>query len=289
MELTNRLSGERMDYYRHVYGSSRMWHPSQPLEGKRVIVYCEQGLGDTIQFARWLPLLKARGCSVYLHCPAAIMKVMWRTGWASAIIEKSVTELPPHDYHVLSFDLPFLLADYSPPVEYPYIRTDVKAEFEGGKFTVAVAWEGNPAHRRNLERSCPLRELAPLAALPDAQLVSLHPSRMTPALSEDAGFEVAEGIVSSVEDAMAVIEAADAVVTVDTLALHLAGAMGKKVYGLIDHQGDGRWAAQRWYPSLTLVRQGSQGDWGGVANAVAALVRGDMASRGGGPAAPPRP
>jgi hypothetical protein len=289
MELTNRLSGERMEYYRAVYGGSKHWQPPQPLEGKRLIVYCEQGLGDTIQFARWFPLLKARGCELYLHCPATIMTVMARTGWVDGVIDKAVTELPPHDLHCLSFDLPFLLADYSPKVEYPYIRTDTGVEFEGDKFVIAVAWEGTPAHRRNLIRSCPLKELAPLAALPDAQLVSLHPRRMTPELSEGAGFEVAEEVVPSVEVAMAVIQAAHAVVCVDTLALHLAGAMGRKAYGLIDHEGDARWDVQRWYPSLTLVRQATPGDWGGVVRTVAALVKGDVATYGDGRYAPPRP
>lgn len=283
MEWESRLAGDRLSYYRRVYGHSRHWHPSEPIEGKRVMVYCEQGLGDSIQFARWFPLLKARGCELYLHCPAPLMRILGGMPCVDGVVDKAVTDLPAHHFHCLSFDLPFLLADYSPKTEYPYLATDKTAEFEGDAFVIAVAWEGNPAHKRNAERSCPLRHFAPLAEVPNAQLVSLHPARLTQEYSEGAVFDVAEGVVETVEDAMAVIKAADAVVTVDTLALHLAGAMGVPVIGLVDSEGDGRWSYKdNWYPTLTLVRQASAGDWEGVLRTAASLVKGQAEVRSAG-------
>lgn len=271
MEWSSRLGNDRLSYYRMVYNGSTVWHPSKDLTGKRVVVYCEQGMGDTIQFARWLPLLKGKGCEVILHCPEEIMGVMGRMSCVDAVVNKASTVLPPHDYHCLTFDLPFLLSDFNPKTEFPYICTDREASFEGGGKVVAVAWEGNPAHKRNLQRACPLKELRPLASIPGVNLVSLHKERLTPALSAGIDFDIAEGVVSTVEDAMAVIAAADAVVVVDTLAIHLAGAMGVPAVGLIDSPGDWRWSCPiRWYPSLRLVHQEREGCW---ATAVAEATR----------------
>ena len=248
-----------MTYYREVYKNSKRW-TGEPLAGKTLIIYCEQGLGDTIQFARFFKLIE--DANIILHAPKALHRLllsdetcMW------GCIDKDCEELPAHDYHVLSMSLPFILKDKKPSIPYftvpPY---NLGKEFEGTK-KIGICWEGNPEHPRNMERSCPLRLFRGLEQ-PDRKFFMIHKEIQTPELTSGAeGMDLSSIPIEDLWDTARLISAMDVIISVDTAALHLAGAMGKLTFGLLDKDYDYRWRVRNWYPTIALLFQGKQGDW----------------------------
>lgn len=255
-----RISSPQMEYYRYVYYFSKRWNGKDSLFGKNVIIYCEQGYGDIIQMMRYIPKLKETGCNVILHAPVALHPVL---GCLDVeLFDKTDPRLPTHDYHILSLSLPFLLdtLEISPK---PYLTYDNKAELEGVE-KIGIAWEGSPAHPKNTDRCCPLKHFG-LLLRPGTMLYMLQDKVYSPFFVEGVDFDVYSIPVKDFGDTASMINAVDFVVTVDTAVLHLAGAMGKRVYGLLHNDPDPRWAVGKWYENVTLL----QGDW---ANSFAILA-----------------
>lgn len=269
------------------------WRSGPP--PRRLMVLHEQGLGDTIQFCRFIPDLLALGPAVVLVVPASLVPMMRRMGLP---IEVRALEQSPSmaglDAWVPLLDLPKLLgmrpAGYTPAE--PYLRADpdtasVWRERLGPHgLKVGVAWAGNPEAAADQGRSAQPAVLAPLAAIPGIRVFCLQRggeeaasrTALAPVL-EPLGPDFDSG-PEAFADAAPLLESLDAVVTVDTALAHLAGALGRPVHLLLRRPwADWRWLGREsdtpWYPTMTLHRQDRAGDWSApVARAAAALMRG---------------
>lgn len=261
-ECLDRLSHPKMEWYRSLYGFSPRWNGVETIDGKTVIVYCEQGFGDIIQFARYLPLLKERGCQIILHCPEELHTLLAQFP-VDRMFDRDDDNIPEHDYHVCSMSLPFVLNQMD--VEGSYITVEGKvdlAELEGPK--IGIAWEGNPEHSNAEERNCPLCHFLDLQGK-DTNFVMLQKYIQNVELVQRAeSLRLYQMLVRDFVDTAKLINSVDYVVSVDTSVLHLAGAMGKETYGLFSEPGDPRWEVHDWYPNLKIVRQQFPGDWDGV-------------------------
>lgn len=267
-EDVSRLSGPKMEYYREVYRDIPIYAGGR-LRGKRVAVYCEQGLGDAIHFARYVPDLMSRGCHVTLHCHPSLFRLFESSGIGDAWVPKDCPDLPPQDFHIPSMSLPFRGFRGSPA---PYIRVDGREDLEPG-FSVGVCWEGNPGHSNNLQRSLPLSMFRGIHDLPGTRLYMLHDRIGEPGLF-DVGddFRIFTTERDDFLDTARLLKSMDMVLTVDTSVLHLAGAMGvPNVFGMLSAVSDPRWAISEWYPNVVLLRD-RRGDWGKVVSAAQAVA-----------------
>ena len=148
-----RISNPLMEYYRHVYKGSRMWD-GESLKGKTIVVYCEQGYGDIIQFLRFVPILQKLECEIILHCPGTLRRLIDEQNWGITFLDKTNSNVPKHDYHVLSMSLPFVLGfnHLIPNEQYLFVKNK-KEVFKN--FNIGVCWECGP--RITQERNCPLK------------------------------------------------------------------------------------------------------------------------------------
>jgi len=252
-----------------------LWDGS-PLAGRRILVHAEQGLGDTIQFMRYLPLLAAAGGTVVAECQSASLRpLLERLPGVSAVFVMG-EELPPFDLQVPLLSLPHLFGttlDNLPDL-VPYLSADPErlaawsrrsAPYQG--FKVGIVWAGKPVP--DPFRSCTLEALAPLGAVPGVTFFSLQLGEGGGA-AEAAGLELVDltAGIGDFGDTAALISLLDLVISVDTSVAHLAGALGKPVWLLLPEAGDYRWLLERddspWYPSMRLFRQKRQGEWDGV-------------------------
>jgi len=252
-----RINNPVMEYYRHVYSFSKKWNGKQSLENKKVIVYCEQGYGDIIQFLRYIKPLKSRGCEVCLHIPKELHPLMPYVQGVDTFLDKQNSILPQHDYHILSLSLPFLL-DIKEISSEPYIdyKNKINLEEKEGCINIGIAWEGSPEHSKNLDRCCPLKHFKILLK-DNVNLFMLQDKIYMPQLVEDVDFDLYSININDFGDTASLINSMDFVVTVDTSILHLSGAMGKRTYAILGEDPDPRWQIAHWYDSVTLLSSGS--------------------------------
>jgi len=281
----DRLDDPRMDYYKEVFKDSIRWHqegfrPYGPeATDKRVIVYGEQGFGDIIQFARYIPVLKEkfaeRNFQFSFYVPKDLHRLFECLG--VTLLDKDDPNLPDHDFHVLAMDLPFLLQVID--VKFPYLTVNETAEVDPvpeGVKRIGIAWEGNPNHTNSEHRDCPLKYFKCL----DHELIHLYMLQKEahdPRLLEGAedmnlyGYEIKDFY-----DTAKLINAMDAVVTVDTSVLHLAGAMNKLTYALLPQERDPRWDVHNWYHSVVFIKQNRPSDWTAAFIATIKMMTGQM-------------
>lgn len=233
----------------------------RPFAGRHVLVRCYHGLGDTLMFARFLPALRRVAASVSLECQDSLVPLLRTADGIDRIWPfDPARPAPPAECTVEIMELAFALRARPDAVAPPYLRGPAPAPLPPG--TLALCWRGggwDPA------RDMPPALLAPLAAGP---CVSLVPGPAPfPCLNPD-------GSPAAVLDTAALVAGAARVVTTDTMAAHLAGALGRPVSLLLKHDADWRWMTNRsdspWYPTMRLYRQPAPGDWASVAAAVAA-------------------
>jgi hypothetical protein len=255
-----------------------LWLGKESLEGKTILLHAEQGFGDTIQFARFAPLLAARGARVILEVQPPLARLLSQMQGAAAVLARDAPS-PRYDFHCPLLSLPLACATTpeTVPAEIPYIapaEADVaswRACLPRRRPLVGLVWSGERLHDNDLNRSMLLATLAPLLDLPDIGFVSLqHEVR-----EADAAFLRSRSDVMQIgakftdfADTAAALYALDAVISVDTAVAHLAGAMGVPVFLLLPFAADFRWLRERadspWYPSLRLFRQPQFGDWDSV-------------------------
>jgi hypothetical protein len=250
------------------------------LAQKALLIYAEQGRGDTFQFIRFLALLGQRGARVVFECPPDLVKLLRGLEGIDCLLPQG-TPLPPVDLQVPLLSLPGLLGTTldSVPSRVPYLKADPSlvdrwrdrlAGMQGRK--VGISWQGNPHNRNDRARSVPLAAFVPLAHVPGVVLVNLQRGFGSEQLAELAGkAEIVDLLDQAQEsgdawvDSAALIAALDLVITVDTAVANLAGALGVPVWLALPFTPDWRWLLDRedspWYPTMCLFRQTRPGDW----------------------------
>lgn len=270
-----------------TYGKPQ-WDGS-PLAGRTILLAAEQGLGDTIQFIRFAPLIQQTAGRVIVHCPRPLAKLLDGCGGVDQLIVAG-NELPEFDVEAPLLSLPRILDTTAEtiPADVPYLAADDdlvarwqkwRSNIDG--FTVGICWQGNRDYPRDSERSPCLQAFAPLAAIPGVKLVSLQKGDGCEQIP-DVGFDVIEpgddfdDTAGAFMDTAALMKNLDLIVTSDTAIPHLAGALGVPVWVALPFLPDWRWLLDRedspWYPSMRLFRQPAVGDWDTpLANIAAAL------------------
>jgi tetratricopeptide (TPR) repeat protein len=261
------------------------WRGDEALDGKTILLHAEQGYGDMVQFARYVPLVAERGADVVIEAPRALTALLETLAGKPRIIGRG-DKLPAFDLHcpLLSLPLAFATRVDAIPAATPYLSapadrlarwTDRLAGHAGRK--IGLAWSGRP-HPRN--RSVPLAALKPLLSLPDTQFVSLQqelPAQDLDLIAAQPNLLHFGAEITDFADTAALIAALDLVITIDTSVAHLAGAMGKPVWVLLLYGADFRWLVERedspWYPTAKLFRQRAVGDWAGVVARVSDALR----------------
>jgi tetratricopeptide (TPR) repeat protein len=248
------------------------WQGEDPA-GRTILVHAEQGMGDAIQFCRYVPLLAARGANVVLEVQPALEGLFSQL---PARVIRMGGALPEFDWHcpIMSLGFAFGTRVDSIPANLPYLkapadRVERWREKLGPRTgaRVGIAWSGSVTLRNDRNRTIPLGRFASLRDGPWS-LVSLQKEvRETDraALAAMGTLRHFGDELSDFRDAAALIELVDVVVCVDTAAAHLAGAMGKPVLILLPFAADWRWLLDRtdspWYPAAKLLRQPRPGDW----------------------------
>jgi len=246
----------------------------EDLQGRTVLVHLDQGFADMVQFARYLPLMAARGGRVIVECPDIFFRLFATVPDIESVVAAGQT-LPPFDLHAPLATLPALFGTRleTIPDRVPYLTPPPRPEhgltLDGdGTLKVGIAWAGNPAHLDSPSTHCPFHHFVDLADLRDVTIYSLQTGRAAgvrrlracDALVRDVG-----GTDGDLADLAAIISEMDLVITVDSTVAHLAGALGRPAWVLLPFVSDWRWLADRedtpWYPSLCLFRQESHGDW----------------------------
>jgi Flp pilus assembly protein TadD len=248
------------------------------LQGKTILVRSEQGLGDGIQFVRYVAILADRGGAVILECLPELRRLFEGVAGVTHVLARGEPP-PPFDVHCPLASLPLALGTRldSIPAAVPYLHADsrlVEASgiaVPGGALNVGLAWAGNPDHRNDRNRSLSLARLSPLGAAKDVRFFSLQKGKPAEQVrTPPPGMELVDASpeLTDFADSAALIARLDLLITVDTAVAHLAGAMGKEVWVLLPFAPDWRWLLGRedspWYPTMRLFRQETPGEWGPV-------------------------
>jgi len=249
-----------------------------PLEGRTILLHAEQGLGDTLNFIRYAPLVQARDGRVMVAAPKSLLPLLGHCRGIDRLAAFG-EPLPDFDVQAPLLTLPRLFGTRpeNVPADVPYLHVDAErvqrwrlwlVAYQG--FKVGIAWQGDRKHRSDRQRSAALAQLAPLAQVPGVQLFSLQKGAGSEQLS-GCPFAVTDlgrwldNAGGAFMDTAAVMQNLDLVVCVDTALGHLAGGLGVPVWLALPFAPDWRWLRERsdtpWYPSMRLFRQPRRGDW----------------------------
>jgi tetratricopeptide (TPR) repeat protein len=263
--------------------SQPMWLGEQAVEGKTILVQVDEGLGDTIQFARYVPMLAARGARVILVVERPAYALLSGLPGISQCLTLSDT-LPAFDMHcpICSLPLAFGTRLETIPSEISYLPRPAEARLQAwedrlgphDRLRVGLVWSGNPKHGNDHNRSLPLRALSRILDA-DATFVSLQkdprPDDKALLLERSEIVDVSAQL-TDFADTAALINCLDLVITVDTSVAHLAGALGCPTWILLPYIPDWRWLLDRddspWYPSVRLFRQDEARDYADVLDRV---------------------
>ena len=253
----------------------------EAIPGKTLFLHAEQGFGDGIQSARYARLARGRCARVILECRPELKTLLALSGVADEVIGYG-EDLPPFDYCTSVISVPgwLGLTLETLPGDTPYLKVrPLVPPLPGvdGKLKVGLAWAGSPTHSDDGNRSLALAWLAPVLAVPGVAFYCLQqpvPARDASALKQFSQLTALAEFKDYLATA-AVVDAMDLILSVDTSVAHLAGALGRPVWNLIQYAPDWRWFAQfgehtPWYPTMRLFRQPRRGDWASVIARVAA-------------------
>ena len=280
----------------------------EPAAGKTLLLTAEQGLGDTLQFARYIPLMTERGLRIVVAAQAALLRTL-RTlpGVAEGLVEviDQIGNYPSYDLHCPMLSLPraFNTTLETVPAAIPYLSvpSDVLAHWADHpalrrstgdeRVRVGLVWGGNTRHVNDTRRSLPLETLAPLLRLPGVQWFSLQVGNRSLELQSAAlDLPPDDGIVDlssqlvDFADTAAVVSQLDLVISADTGVAHLAGALGKAVWVMLPRSPDWRWlisgSRTPWYPSMRLFRQDQTRNWPSVVAQLTDALQGVLLEQG---------
>lgn len=260
------------------------------LGGKTILLTAEQGFGDTIQFARYAPLVAQRGGRVVIACQKPLLRLLGTIPGVTYCADRDRDNVEIHT-HAPLLELPYILGTTvdTIPSQVPYVfpPRDTAIQLtapEPTRLKIGFVWATNPTNSTASKRSCPLAQFLTLLDIPHITLYSLqkdvteadaeslpdhpHCQNLAPQLKDFA-------------DTAAAIAQLDLVITVDTSVAHLAGALGKPTWTLLPHVADWRWLTQRednpWYPTMRLFRQNQPGDWAELFSRVRQALRDELA------------
>jgi tetratricopeptide (TPR) repeat protein len=273
-----------------------LWQ-GEPLGGSRILLHAEQGLGDTLQFVRYVPLVRARGGNVVLEVQTRLHRLLARIPGAGDVIRRGEA-LPEVDWQCPLLSLPWAFGTElnSIPAQIPYVHPDA-AQVEawgkrlaGNSLRIGLAWGGSPTFPHERWRSIPLEQLAPLTQLEGTTFYSLQ---MGPQASQVKHLGSRVHLIDlqdeqeDLADTAAIVANLGLVISIDTSVAHLAGAMGRPVWILLHKSPDWRWLLDRedspWYPSARLFRQSTLGNWRDVVARVERELRELVAKPAAGP------
>jgi tetratricopeptide (TPR) repeat protein len=263
--------------------TSKRWM-GEDLSGKTILIYAEQGFGDTILASRYIPLVKARGGRIIFGCKPPLHRLLHKIPGIDKLVgDDAIGE--KIDYHAPLMSLPGIFRteiSSIPPVAPLYVPETMPAEaarllgFAQNRFKVGIVWTGNPNFTSNAKRAVPLSRFLPLAEIPGVQLYSLQKGPNEQELV-DCG---AQGLIPELgphlndfADTAAVLKNLDLVIMTDSSVAHLAGSLGVPVWNLLSTGAYWLYLLNRedspWYPSMRLFRQPEPGDWKSVFERVA--------------------
>lgn len=271
------------------------WTGTEPLAGKVILLGAEQGLGDTLQFCRYVPLVKALGATVVLEAQPELRSVLATLGGVDEFVDrKRGAVLPPFDVYCTLLSLPLAIGTElsTIPCDVPYLHADPErvARWREKLGTptrprIGLVWSGNPKHLNDRNRSISLASLLPLMS--DAfewislQKVVREEDQESLASSPLRHFGDELGDFA---DTAALLETVDCVLSVDTSVAHLAGALGRPLWVMLPHTPDFRWLLDRednpWYPQARLFRQSQPGDWADVFERISGALSSVRAATG---------
>lgn len=254
----------------------------EDIAGKTILIHAEQGLGDTLQFCRYVPLVAARGARVVFQVHRALVSLLAKLEGAAQVIGADDT-IPPVDIHCPLMSLPaaFQTTVDTIPARVSYIKVDPMVPIvwsarlgpRNGRRRVGLVWAGRPENQNNHNRNLPVENIAPWLDLG----LEIH-CLQKDVVYADRGWAAPRGVIfhdhelESMNDTAGLVANMDAVIAVDTAMAHLAGAMGRPTWVLLSYAADFRWLTHPtecpWYATARLFRQETPGDWQGVADAV---------------------
>jgi Tfp pilus assembly protein PilF len=288
------------DAHRAVYPHrhrDRRWDGT-PLDGRTILLYAQHGLGDTLQFVRYVSRVAAMGGRVLLQVQPQLMPFLREQPGAAMVF---ATNDEPGEFDVQStlLELPAILGDTleTIPAEIPYLRADrelcarwaARLADDGpgveGSFRIGIAWHGNPHQKDGLIRRCTLRDMAPIWRVPGVTVYSLQVGAGREELTAAAvggddvpvrDFGAIDVEAGAFMDTAAIMQSLDLIVTIDTSIAHLAGGLGRPVWLAVPYWADWRWMMERadspWYPTMRIFRQPGPGVWGPVFDDMAAAL-----------------
>jgi hypothetical protein len=255
------------------------WDGREDIAGTRILIYSEQGLGDTLQFCRYAKLLKARGADVILCVQESLCTLLNSLSPGIRVVS-SQAPVPEYDLHCPLLSLPrgFATRLDSIPADVPYLSADSARVASWRKRIgthgrlIGIRWQGSTG-RADVGRSFPLRHFQAIADIADVRLISLQKGVGSEQLLdcpiewrvEDLGADFEPGGRDAFLDVAAVMECLELIITSDTSVAHLAGALGRPTWLVLKKVPDWRWMLERedcpWYPSMRVFRQEQDGDW----------------------------
>jgi len=271
-----------------------MWLGDEAIAGKTILMCADEGLGDAIQFARYLPMLAERGARVILVVDAAACALLQNVPGVVQCLPKPAAVLPAFDLHCAMSSLPLVFGTRldTIPAATPYLPPPAPARVQAfeerlgphDRLRVGLVWAGNPNHSNDHNRSIALRSFAHILDV-DATFVSLQKS---PCADDRAILRDRAEIIDLTADladfsaTAALVSCLDLVISVDTAVAHLAGALGRPTWILLPYTPDYRWLLDRddspWYPSARLFRQNETRDYADVLARVRAALLTEISS-----------
>jgi ADP-heptose:LPS heptosyltransferase len=261
-----------------------MWLGREPIAGKTILIYQDEGLGDVIQYMRYIPMVAARGARILLLVDAPLIPLLSKMPGIAECIPMSTNRSVTFDTHcgISSLPLAFGTRLETIPAKVPYLprpdedRINAWEQRLGPrrKLRVGLAWSGNRRHVDNANRALPLRALLPLLGC-EATFMSLQKETSAEdqaTLREQPDIVDLTAHLTDFTETAALMSCLDLIITVDTSMAHLAGALGRPTLIMLQHMPDWRWLLDRddspWYPTARLFRQTEPGNFTGVVERV---------------------
>lgn len=246
-----------------------LWLGQPSLQGRTILLHAEQGLGDTLQFCRYVAVVAALGADVVLEVQPALKHLLQDLPGARLVVARG-EPLPPFDCHCPLLSLPLALRSHHTDIpDAPYLHIARPVTSASTRLNIGLVWRGSAAHANDRHRSMPLARMAELLS----DVAVFHSLQQQVSVEEQAMLSTHHEVVrqhelASFEQTAELLAQLDLVISVDTAVAHLAGTMGKPVWILLPFHPDWRWQLHRhdspWYASARLFRQPALHDWDSV-------------------------